>query len=157
MLFHNNSVSSRTVASLVLLVFVSGCGSSEFDIAPVRGKVTIDGKAMPGGQIRFAPIPTPGESISGKSGFSLIREDGTFELGTDSATDGAVVGEHWVTVYSYNPRLGDGKIPPDAKFERYSVPDRKTVEPTGENVIDIDISSNTIGKYGVPVRAASGD
>jgi hypothetical protein len=106
---------------------------------------------LPGGQVRFAPIAPGTETEAGKPGFALVAEDGTFEVGTYSKTDGAVVGDHWVTIYSYNPRLGQGEVPKGAKFSRFSVPEPASVVAGQTNTIDFAITSDQIAKYGVPV------
>ncbi len=82
------------VVSLSLVLAVMGCGSGT-PTYPVRGKVTFDGKPLPGGgSIRFVPISGPGKEAGG-----TIAEDGTYEMQTFGQKDGAIVGDHRVEIF----------------------------------------------------------
>ena len=87
------------VSSLVVItaIVTSGCGEeSEFNLAPVRGKVTMGGEPVKSGVVVFSPMGT-GEPMS----IANIREDGTFELTASTAKQetGALVGTHKVRIY----------------------------------------------------------
>jgi hypothetical protein len=75
-------------------MLVSGCNRGE-KLAPVHGRVTYAGK----------PVNTPGSKIMffpehGRPSAGLIAEDGTYTLTFLTPGDGALVGEHKVTVWS---------------------------------------------------------
>jgi hypothetical protein len=72
------------------VVAVSGCwASGQKETAPVRGTVTLDGKAFTqGGMILFQP------ESSAKMATGLIQSDGSFVLTTYSSGDGATIGKH---------------------------------------------------------------
>lgn len=78
-----------------VLMAAAGCGSDLPEVAPVRGVVEFDGKPLAGfqhGGVIFTPH-------GGRPGKGVISpEDGTFELTTYSAGDGARIGEHAVAV-----------------------------------------------------------
>ena len=78
---------------------VIGCGG-EIALAPVRGTVTCNGKALAGGQISFLPGAgaEEGSEKVGKSAAGIIAPDGTFTLKT-GMEDGAVIGSHRVSIY----------------------------------------------------------
>jgi hypothetical protein len=74
------------------LVVVSGCGrKGAMETAPVSGKVTYRGKALPTGTIMF--VPAEGPAATGE-----IGADGSYKLTTYQSGDGAVIGAHKVTI-----------------------------------------------------------
>jgi hypothetical protein len=125
------------------LLATMGCGRPAYQLetAPVRGKVTLDGRPLPSG---YVVVPTSrGRMASGK-----IQPDGTFVLTTYDEGDGAQVGSHPVVV---------NEVPPDEFSsvpieQRISIPSRYgsagtsglqvTVEPGEENVLDLELSSH---------------
>lgn len=78
-----------------LLVATVGCGgANRNEVAPVRGLVTLDGTPYTqGGSVVFHP-ETPCKMATGR-----IQADGSFEMTTYTAGDGAAVGKHKVTVF----------------------------------------------------------
>ncbi len=95
----------------LLLVSISalsaGCGKkNEFPTAKVTGKVTLDGTPLKFGSLLFVP---EGNFPSAEGN---IHPDGTYDLGTYSTSDGAVVGKHKVMI---NARVAAGaSLPEDA-------------------------------------------
>lgn len=88
-----------------LFLLVAGCGGPGYRLAPVSGRVTLDGKAVPGAHVVFQPVahgerdPNPGPGSHG-----LTDAEGRFVLETaESARPGAVVGEHVVRIRSGRP------------------------------------------------------
>lgn len=63
-------------------------------IAPVSGKVTVNGEALTTGRIRFFPD-------SGRPAAGRIASDGSYEITTYEPGDGAVVGEYHVTISAH--------------------------------------------------------
>lgn len=76
-------------------VLLAGCGGSDLQLAPVKGKVTYKGKPLEFGTVIF--IPEKGPAATGQ-----IQPDGTFvlETGTQGGRmrKGAVVGKHKVEI-----------------------------------------------------------
>ena len=68
-----------------------GCGPSRPETATVTGKITFQGKPVPEGTIIF--YPENGRSASGR-----IQADGTYTLTTFEKGDGAILGNHTVTI-----------------------------------------------------------
>jgi hypothetical protein len=68
-------------------------------MAPVKGKVLLDGQPLTSG--RVSTVPKVGRGANG-----AIKSDGSFELTTESPGDGAVIGTHSVTVTAYAPGPG---------------------------------------------------
>lgn len=79
---------------LIVTTFVVGCGgkSEEFSRAAVSGKVTLDGKPLAEGTIRFVPVaPTTGPKVS------VTIEQGQF---VSDDEHGPVIGKHRVEIQS---------------------------------------------------------
>jgi hypothetical protein len=73
------------------LVGLAGCGSGRPQTAKVEGKVTYAGQPVTFGEITF--YPRQGRSATGR-----IQADGTYRLTTFSEGDGALLGQHTVTI-----------------------------------------------------------
>jgi len=87
----------------VALSACAGCGSGDFPVAKVTGKVLCEGQPVAGCAVYFEPLRTGGtdsSAIVGKPGFAFTKPDGTFTISTSEvgAEDGAVVGMHRVRV-----------------------------------------------------------
>jgi hypothetical protein len=83
-----------TIINATLLIALAGCsGSNQNEVARVRGMVTLDGKPYTqGGSVVFQP------EAQCKMATGRIQSDGSYELTTYSAGDGAAVGRHQVLV-----------------------------------------------------------
>lgn len=121
----------------------AGCGATPYELAPVHGTVVVNGKPLFQGKVRFAPIARGGDRNPGKPAFGVIQSDGTYRLTTFKPDDGAVVGEHWVTIVNVDEDLPDG-VP---GFYRVTLPTKVTVEPGKDNAIDLEPSRDVIRKY----------
>jgi hypothetical protein len=132
---------------LVVLAFatLTGCGGSEFEMADVQGTVIIDGRPFAHGTVMFAPVAGGTSQNSGRPAFGPLKENGRFELNT-GGKKGAVVGEHWVTIFAVaDPNNSSASRP---SFERVAVPKRIQVEPGKQNVVEIKLSAQDVAKYG---------
>jgi hypothetical protein len=130
--------------SLLCLLFLSGCGKShQLETAPVQGKITVDGKALQTGRVRFAPE-------RGRGATGDIQSDGTYTLTTYSTGDGATVGKHRISIEA---RVAAGKrnveseepLPPSLIPEHYADESKSGLEfdvKAGEtNQADFDLRS----------------
>jgi hypothetical protein len=136
--------SIAALASVALFVSV-GCEKSPYDLAPVRGTVTVDGQQLQEGKVMFTPVAKEGELNPGKPAFGRIGPDGTFVLSTYGNEDGAIVGEHGVTVVN----MADKSVDSGAfKFSRVTLPRKYVVVPGKENEIDINITKVEVAQYG---------
>lgn len=88
-----------TLLLAALTLSFAGCGDSS--IAPVSGKVTIDGAPVAGIRVVFSPILVEGENETGPWSSGLTDESGTYTLETRYKDSGAAVGEHSVS-FSYD-------------------------------------------------------
>jgi hypothetical protein len=118
----------RSVA-ILLAAALAGCGGSNVKVYPVKGKVSFAGKPMVGGgSISF--VPTTDQK--GKTAAGRIESDGTYVLGTYTATDGSMPGEFKVVINQETvkelPPTPDG-TPPSAVSEA-SVPVKDQIPTT---------------------------
>jgi hypothetical protein len=125
-----------------VLAAVVGCSHSPYTVAPVHGKVTIDDKPLAHATVMFAPISTSEEKPPGKPAFGTIESDGVYHLTTFSKNDGAVVGDHWVTVRNVKD-LPDG-VP---EFDRVAYPKKVSIVAGRDNEVDIKLTAAIIKKY----------
>jgi hypothetical protein len=81
--------------SFALLV---GCSSS-VKIAPVSGRVTLDGKPLAGVHVSFQPIAKAGDVNPGGGSYAVTDADGKFTLLlVEGEQPGAVIGKHRVEI-----------------------------------------------------------
>ena len=66
-------------------------------LGKVSGKVTLEGKPVEAGHIVFTPAQGKGGE-TGQSATGEINADGSYEITTFNTGDGAIIGQHVVTV-----------------------------------------------------------
>jgi hypothetical protein len=116
---------------LFLLAMLAAGGCSGPLMAPVKGKVTCDGKPVREAQVTFAPVGTgESEREPGKPATGFTDEDGNYVLSTNKALDGALVGEHQVNIM-----LDDTNPAKCTRQKRITL----EVKPE-ENVFDIELN-----------------
>jgi len=145
------------LSAVLLIGGIAGCNKPPYDLAPARGHVTLDGKPLSAAKVMFAPIAN-GESIkSGKPAFGLLDSDGAFILGTYSPEDGAIIGEHWVTIIRMpaernqmpgNDSAKSGSGVPKTGWDRVMFPQPLTVSADGENDFKIALTSEIVIQHG---------
>ena len=148
------SLSQRVLGVALLLLAVVGCGGAPYDVAPAGGRVTLDGEPFTGASVMFAPVATDSYKV-GKPAFARLEPDGAFELSTYGRNDGAVVGEHRVTLYRIHgeteqrkpgkPSLDDLKRKrpsgPLETWEEVAVPGKIVVSADRENSFEIELTT----------------
>ncbi|MEX2308963.1 MAG: hypothetical protein WD738_15285 [Pirellulales bacterium] len=105
--------------------------------------MSVDDKPLFQGNVRFAPIAKEDGQKVGRPAFGKIQSDGTFRLTTVEPNDGAVVGEHWVTVVNVEEDLPDG-VP---EFAKVTLPEKVSVVGGKDNQIDIKLTREVVRKY----------
>ena len=110
-----------------------GCSSDEGPFhgttVPVKGKVSFKGKPLTQGEIVFEPADGFGRPAHGR-----IQSDGTFELTTFQAGDGAAPGTHLVAVSGTSKK---DAVPVKYKNASSSRTEVEVVEGKGDYVIDL--------------------
>ena len=81
---------------------LAGCGGGP-DIAPVSGRVTMDGKPLPNVYVTFQPNPGPDVENAGRGSVGVTDDDGRFTLEYEGGRSGAVVGKHIVRITPVQP------------------------------------------------------
>jgi hypothetical protein len=73
---------------IAVLLGAVGCGKYEVELAPVRGRVTLDGKGLARATVTFAPA----EGAGGPA-YAVTDQDGNYELEYTHDRKGAVAGK----------------------------------------------------------------
>jgi hypothetical protein len=136
---------------LLLTLAVAGCNSEPTGeivaTVPVSGTLTFNGAPLEYHQVAFFPE-------NSRPAIGVTGEDGRFTLGTNSASDGAVVGRHQVAITyvgkpSDNPDEGimefSSPPPPKQKIPgKYNAPDSSgiTIEVPSSGTTDLTIDLN---------------
>ncbi len=140
--------------AIALLLFAHcatyiGCGEgSDFAMAPVSGKVTLDGKPLAEAHVGFEPIAQQGTSVAGPGSYATTDKEGHFELKSLDNHNGAVVGSHHVTIRTLQAERGpNGEV---KVIQQEILPNRYhaeteltfTVPQSGTEAADFDLESN---------------
>ena len=141
--------------ALTMIVSFTGCGARGDgpSLAPVTGRVLIDGKAIQGIAVTFLPDNT--RSTSGPASVGVTDAAGAFTLTAPGNRPGAVVGHHKVTVACpFDPAGGSsptGEAPSSGAI-RCSIPANYTdpgttplaaevaAGPAGTNDVALDVT-----------------
>ena len=100
---------------------ISGCGSSEnYKLAPVSGRVQVDGKPTEGLRVSFEPIGGADKPYPGPESIGITDKDGRFTVSTfaERQRSGAVVGKCRVRIWSL-PADQKGQDVSDDRGENY--------------------------------------
>jgi len=120
-------------AIFVGVILTPGCGQKEVTLAPVTGKVTVDGKPLTSGSVSLIPdVPLGSEGAKqaskiptlGPSG-GEIGPDGTYKIYT-SGKEGAPLGKYRVRVVPPITEVKDDKEVPDIGFDKKYTDANKT-------------------------------
>jgi hypothetical protein len=124
-----------------------GAGTKPPDLYAVSGKVTFQGKPLPGAKLVFIPEKQDAKAPPGGVPGGETDDDGNFEMtwGTDQIA-GAPAGKYKVIVFAYKD-LGeahdDEVKPPSLIPERYNSPTTSgltaTVTDDDDNVVNLDL------------------
>lgn len=88
----------RGLGSVLALSIVVGCSSSDYELAPVSGIVTLDGNPLSGVEVVFSPMGSREDGNPGPWSKGTTDVDGRFTLTTQNNKKGAVVGKHRVGI-----------------------------------------------------------
>lgn len=99
---------ARTLSLLLVLCPLFAACSELPPTVPVEGKVTLNGEPIPGCEVTFHPA-------QGRPGMGRTDDQGHFVLSTFEGPDGAVPGQHKVTVVKFEEIPG----PADNPYKQY--------------------------------------
>jgi hypothetical protein len=119
----------RRSSFFVLLVLLLGCGGSGPEVAPVSGRITVDGQPMENVDIVFQPDESKSPS------YGRTDKDGRYTLVYKRGQDGARLGWHSVGISVSHELV---RNPPKIKNQEL----RREVKP-GNNVFDFEATSES--------------
>jgi len=130
---------------LPMLTGIVGCGpqTDRSPTAPVQGKISYQDKPLERGTVVFFP------KSGGKTATGTIQPDGSYTLSTYSQGDGALLGEHNVTVISERDMSNVLPEDPEASLEPSLIPTKYNLQKTsgltanvqeGDNQIDFELT-----------------
>lgn len=81
----------------MLCLLLLGCGGGGVDMGQVAGRVTLEGKPVPGLIVVFHPqARNDGVNAATRQAMGETDAEGQYRLGTNAPGDGAAVGKHRV-------------------------------------------------------------
>ena len=138
--------------AVCVVMLLAGCGPKHPNLPaqyPVTGKITLDGKPLPGAGIMYLPRG----NTRGTGSFGMTDKEGSYTLKSDHGGPGAPEGEYAVTISRVVNRDGTPYVPrPDAAEagERETLPGHysdsmKTIlranVPKGGDTINFELTS----------------
>lgn len=129
--------------SLLWVASLLGCGESNpYQHSPVSGVITLDDKPLSNAFVNFQPN-------GGLGSTAITDSEGKYSLTTIDGEEGAVVGQHRVSIYSvHNQETSDSDVdPPNAPKERvprrYNYQTTLTLEVSSEGTKEADWKLST--------------
>jgi hypothetical protein len=127
-------VKCRSSTTLLLVsAMVAGCDQRGPTIAPVSGRVTLDGQPLVNADVSFQPDGSQRAS-SGRTDV-----DGRYQLMFKRGQPGAIVGEHTVRIWVSREIVSNPPHIP-ARYDTQSEL-RREVKPDEDNVFNFDLES----------------
>jgi hypothetical protein len=118
--------------AIVLLIALTGCGDSGKSMAPVHGRVTLDGQPLP-----YASVVFQAERMPPSGGYT--DKDGNYELIHKRGVKGAALGMNQVTIVQDIQRTGGTQRVP-ARYNQESELTRDVVR--GDNEFNFDLTTD---------------
>jgi hypothetical protein len=117
---------------VILMACFAGCGKSGAELAPVSGRVNVDGQPMENVDVTFQPDEMRPAS------YGRTDRDGHYELGYKRGVQGALLGQHTVRITVERSLVPN---PPHiaAQFNSQSTLRREVN--AGKNEFDFDVTT----------------
>jgi hypothetical protein len=125
-------LTNRCTIVVALLVLIAGCAKSGPQIAPVHGRVTLEGQPLAGADIRFQPDGPERPSVG------RTDSDGRYDLMFKRGQPGAVIGQHTVRIW-VSPEVVNKPPIIAARFDTKSELRREVL--SGDNEFDFDVTT----------------
>jgi hypothetical protein len=128
---------ARFCGALVVAVLIAiGCSQRGFELAPVTGTVTMDGKPLAQALVRFLP---QGGAVNRPS-TGVTDVDGKYRLLYSAREEGTIVGPVKVEITTGDPE--QPKLYPETVPTKYNTETTLTRDvQSGDNVFDFDLQS----------------
>lgn len=132
-------ISARILGLALLAVLLPGCSGDGPEVAPVSGRVTLDGAPLAGARIRFQP-----EASGGSPSYGTADQDGRYVLGYKRDQPGALIGWHTIRVERGSQGDAENKPKPQPLPARYNTASelREEVKAGEDNVIDLKLAAD---------------
>ena len=109
-------VACYSLGATLCCPLVCGCGGDKYDVVPVSGRVTLDGRPVSGARISFQPVASgTGVLNAGPGSYGKTDAKGHFTLRTvQTDKRGAVTGKHVVlmtTIVAQDNATDDAPMP----------------------------------------------
>ena len=102
----------KRCCALCLLLAVAGCRGPYFEVVPVSGVVTLDGKPLADARVSFEPRRAGEDLNAGPGAYGKTDAEGRYHLETLEALPGAVVATHDVTISTYQAQANPASDEP---------------------------------------------
>ena len=113
----------------------AGCSGSGQDVAPVSGRVTLDGQTMSGARLMFQP-----EAVGGSPSYGTTDQEGRYELSYKRGEKGAIVGTHSVKIEAGASAEGAKTRALPARYNSQTEL-RREIKSGEDNVIDFELTT----------------
>lgn len=137
---HFRVLQSFTPGFALLFLFALGCGQSGPATAQVSGVIKLNGEPVEGAMVMFQPV------AEGRSSRGLTDANGRYTLNYVGDQNGALIGEHVVTVTKFRKRIMDDNgqvvdpgVPELFPASANSESELKANVTKGSNTFDFDI------------------
>src|SRR5262245_37566949 len=92
---------------------MGGCGTDpgKPPLGRVHGRVTYNGKPLTHGSVTFTPVAGGKGGATGQIAAGQVGSDGSYALTTFEAGDGAILGQHVVTVQAHEGNVAELNLP----------------------------------------------
>lgn len=122
-----------------MLAQATGCNrSSAPDTVQVRGHVTLAGKPVTAGTVMFEPLEVA-EGLPKRPATGALQPDGTYELSSFAAGDGALPGKYKVAIISFT----GGPTPEEPnRPERWNIPKKYGSTATSGLTQDVPVEAD---------------
>lgn len=132
----SRALSARLLTAAALFALsVAGCGSSDSELAPVTGRVLLNGRPLAAVVVEFQPE-------GGSPAIGVTDDEGAFQLQYSKHQWGAPIGQHVVKIdYDVDGKHARKALPPlPSIYNSQSTLKREVVD--GENSFEFDLLAN---------------
>jgi hypothetical protein len=122
----------RASLGIALLLVIAGCKESGPELAPVRGRVTLDGKPVEHTDVMFEPDGLKSPSVG------RTDKDGNYVLAYKRGVEGGMVGMNTVRIETVTSITRGPQLIPARYSSKTEL--RREVKP-GDNVFDFELTT----------------
>ncbi len=133
---------------LILTLFSClACGSGQRKLYPVRGKVLRDGKPAEGALVSLHALDASQPMKQFPA--ARVQADGSFDIGTYTAKDGAPAGDYKVIVV-WLPQDAADRIGPDGRYPNFLPDEYSDPKKTPLATLHVKEGPNEVPPYDLP-------